>query len=223
MKGYRVENVLPRGHRQRPAYMRSLRICTLLLLASGGCGISGTEAPPLEWTGSQDAPEELSWSTVLAGLTEPGEPLVMRGCILNQDGKPASGVLLYVYHTNAEGVYPRAGGERGNGRRHDHLRGWMRSDAQGRYLFRTIRPGPYPGRDSPAHIHATVTRQGGRERWVDSYWFAGDPYIAREQLARREGRGGPGAIVAPSRDSDGVWQGRRDIRLADWPWRPGER
>lgn len=177
----------------------------------------------LEWTGAQDAPEDLSLAAVVAGPGEPGEPLVMRGHILNQDGTPAAGVLLYVYHTNAEGVYPRRGDERGNARRHGYLRGWMRSDGEGRYLFRTIRPGLYPGRDSPAHIHATVTRPGRRERWIDSYWFAGDPRITQAKRARRQGRGGPGSIVELRRDADGVWQGQRDIRLADWPWRPGER
>ena len=147
----------------------------------------------------------------------------MRGRILNEHGMPARGVLLYVYHTNARGVYPRRDNERGNGRRHGYLRAWMLTDEEGRYMFRTIRPGQYPTRDAPAHIHATVTVPRQRERWIDSYWFAGDSRITPQKRRSLPGRGGPGSIVELHRDADGVWQGQRDIRLADWPWKPGER
>ena len=68
-----------------------------------------------------------------------------------------------------------------------------------------------------------MTIPGRRERWIDSFWFAGDPRITPRQQERLQGRGGPGSIVALRRDADGVWHGHRDILLADWPWRPGER
>lgn len=205
-----------------------LALSSLLLLLAPACGTGEPgppepEVPALEWTGAQDAPDTLSWSTVIAGPAEPGERLRMTGRIFRPDGTPAAGALLYVYHTDSTGVYPRRGDETGNGRRHGALRGWMRTDRDGRYEFRTIRPAPYPGRDDPAHIHATVTVPGHPERWIDSYWFEGDPRITPKKRAGREGRGGPGAIVTLRRDASGTWHGERDIVLAAWPWHPAER
>ncbi|MBA3584027.1 MAG: hypothetical protein H0W36_05765 [Gemmatimonadetes bacterium] len=49
----------------------------------------------------------------LAGPAEPGERLVDTGTVSQPDGRtPAEGVLLYAYHTNAEGVYAGAGTRR---------------------------------------------------------------------------------------------------------------
>jgi protocatechuate 3,4-dioxygenase beta subunit len=108
-------------------------------------------------------PRELGWRTTIAGKNEPGEPLEIRGVIYQKDGRtPAPGVILYVYHTDAKGYYSPAPGQT-QGRRNGHLRGWMKTDAQGRYELRTIRPAPYPSRDNPAHIHAVVKEPGKNE------------------------------------------------------------
>ena len=64
-------------------------------------------------------------------------------------------MILYVYQTDAKGLYSPAAGQT-QGRRHGHLRGWMKTDRMGRYEFRTVRPASYPGRDVPAHIHPVV-------------------------------------------------------------------
>ena len=90
-------------------------------------------------------PERLDWRTSIGAKDEPGEPLVVRGVIYQRDGKsPAPGVILYVYQTDATGHYA-PGPDQTHGRRHGRLRGWMKTDADGRYEFRTIRPAPYPG------------------------------------------------------------------------------
>ncbi|HEV2853325.1 MAG TPA: intradiol ring-cleavage dioxygenase [Thermoanaerobaculia bacterium] len=157
-------------------------------------------------------PRELSWRTTVAGKEEPGEPLEMRGVIYQRDGRtPAPGVILYVYHTDAKGYYSPAPGQT-RGRRNGHLRGWMKTDARGRYEFRTIRPAPYPSRDNPAHIHVVVKEPGKNEYYLDEYVFADDPLLTPERRSKLENRGGSG-IVALSRNQDGVWTGRRDLIL----------
>ena len=46
-------------------------------------------------------PASFSWETKIAPSDEPGEPILIRGTIYHNDGKtPASGVILYVYHTD---------------------------------------------------------------------------------------------------------------------------
>ena len=158
-------------------------------------------------------PQELSWQTALASVSEPGERLEMSGVIYQADGKtPAPGVILYVYHTDARGYYSPAPGAQGFARRHGHLRGWVRTGAGGEYKFTTIKPAPYPQGRIPAHIHPIVKEPGRNEYYLDSYVFDGDPFLTPEERSRHENRGGSG-IVRLARSGDGTWTGRRNITL----------
>jgi protocatechuate 3,4-dioxygenase, beta subunit len=157
-------------------------------------------------------PKELGWQTSIAGEAEPGEPLEMQGVIYRSDGKtPAPDVILYVYHTDAEGYYSPAPGQ-AHGRRHGHLRGWMKTNREGRYQFRTIRPAPYPNGRIPAHIHPIVKEPRRNEYYINEYVFNDDPLVTRTERGRMEGRGGSG-VVELSRNQEGVWVGQRDIIL----------
>ncbi|HEX8178852.1 MAG TPA: twin-arginine translocation signal domain-containing protein [Pyrinomonadaceae bacterium] len=161
-----------------------------------------------DWRGAADAPAHVSWRTVITSPDERGEPLVMSGRIFQADARtPAAGILLYVYHTDATGYYNHPN------RMPARLRGWMRTGADGRYEFRTIKPAPYPNRDFPAHIHPTLSGPGYPEMWFDEFWFAGDPLITPAKRALLSGRGGFNPIVTLTRGADGVLYGQRDIRL----------
>jgi protocatechuate 3,4-dioxygenase beta subunit len=145
---------------------------------------------------------------VIAPESEPGERLIVTGTIYRSDGKtPAGGIFLHVYHTDAEGYYAK---ERGMLPR---LQAWMKTAADGRYEFRTIKPAPYPSRTEAAHIHAHLTGPGVRPTWIESYLFAGDPFLRpadRESLAKD---GVLSYVLAPEKGADGVLRARRDIRL----------
>jgi protocatechuate 3,4-dioxygenase beta subunit len=155
----------------------------------------------------------LTWRTVIPPDGEPGEPMVITGRVYLPDGTtPAPGVVVYAYHTNAAGVYPTRGTEEGWGRRHGYLRGWVMTDAAGDYRFETIRPGAYPGRSDPAHVHMTVKEPGRREYWIDEIVFTDDPLVTAAYRARVDDRGGSG-IVTPGRDESRQWTIRRDIVL----------
>lgn len=157
-------------------------------------------------------PREVASSVRLAPEGEPGEPLEMRGRVLRADGKtPAPGVVLYLYHTDAGGLYSPAPGAEGFVRRHGHLRGWVRTDARGEYAFRTVRPAAYPGRDEPAHVHVIVLEPGLNEYYIDDYVFDDDPLLTAAKRTRLRGQGGSGVITLTR--SEGVWKGTRDIVL----------
>lgn len=173
------------------------------------------DEPACEWCGAAEAPSRLSWAVRLADPAERGEPLVLTGRVLRADGRtPAAGALLYLYQTNAAGVYARRGDETGNGRRHGYLRGWLRTDAQGRFCVATIRPGHYPGRPDPAHIHATVQEGRGAEGYIDDFVFEDDPRVTPAYRAQVRRRGGSG-VVRLTRGPDGIWRGERTIVLRD--------
>jgi protocatechuate 3,4-dioxygenase beta subunit len=143
----------------------------------------------------------------IAAAAEPGEAMVIEGTVRRADGTAAPGIVVYAYHTNAAGIYPRAS------TRHGALRGWARSDADGHYRFDTIRPGAYPGRDVPQHVHMQVIEPDRGTYYIDDLVFSDDPLLTAAQRQRmNEGRGGS-AISDPRKDAHGVWHVRRDITL----------
>lgn len=156
--------------------------------------------------------DTLTTITRIAPTGEAGEPLQWRGRIRHADGTPAAGVIVYAYHTDAGGLYPQdaAGRDRGS-HPHGRLRGWARSDAEGRFGFDTIRPAAYPGQTMAAHIHAHIIEPGRCTYYLDDVNFRDDPLLARDTTPR-ERRGGDG-IVDAKRDADGTWQITRDIVL----------
>ena len=157
-------------------------------------------------------PQQLSWQTAIASASEPGERMEISGIIYQKDGRtPASNVILYVYHTDAKGLYSPAPDATGPARRHGHLRGWMKTNERGEYKFTSIRPAQYPSRQIPAHIHPIIKEPDKNEYYIDEYLFDDDPILARQQQ-KQESRGGSG-IIHLTKNSQDVWVGRRDIIL----------
>ena len=118
----------------------------------------------------QQRPASISSVGRIAPPGEPGIPMVIHGQI-----EPArAGVIVFAYQTDATGVY-NARGMRGW-----RLQGWARSDANGRFEFRTIRPASYPGQRFAAHIHVTVEGPNLSRRWVNEIEFADDPLLANK-------------------------------------------
>jgi protocatechuate 3,4-dioxygenase beta subunit len=149
-------------------------------------------------------PAQLSSTARIAPGGEPGTPLVIEGVVRTAGGKPAPGIVVYAYHTDDTGIYPRAQN------RHGRLRGWARADAEGRYRFDTIRPRAYPGRRIPEHVHMHVIEPGKGTYYIDEIRFEDDPLISAANRATEE-RGGKG-LALPERAGTG-WRVRRDIVL----------
>lgn len=189
------------------------------ILISFSLGVAALSAAELNYPptlsggapcGSCHAPAELFSKTVIPeSKAEPGEPLEISGRIYQADGKtPAPGFVLFVYHTDATGYYNKE-----DDASHPRLRGWMKTDAVGRYEFRTIKPAPYPHRTTPAHIHAHVYGKDYSERSIADLWFEGDRFITPEAIQHARKEGETPAVVALKKDAEGVWRGTRDITL----------
>jgi protocatechuate 3,4-dioxygenase beta subunit len=156
-----------------------------------------------EWV-FDSMPARISTTARIAPMGESGVPLVIEGVVRTSDGKPAPGIIVYAYHTDDTGIYPRAQN------RHGRLRGWARTDAEGRYRFDTIRPRAYPGRDVPEHVHMHIIEPGKGTYYIDSLRFEDDPLITAANRAGDE-RGGNG-LARPEHAGNG-WRVRRDIIL----------
>lgn len=99
-----------------------------------------------------------------------GVQIKVSGTVYELDGKtPAEGVILYVYQTNEEGVYPKKGDETGWAKRHGYIRNWIKTDEQGKYTFFTQKPMFYG--TAPAHIHLTILEPNGK------YYYAQDFHL----------------------------------------------
>ncbi len=190
----------------------AVALVSFLLLYGEARGLFALAAPQSRTPEEvlRECPANPPAKIVMVSPGEPGEPMVISGTIYGADGRtPLEGARLYVYHTDARGYY-NPDGRMGP---HPRLRGWMKTGADGRYEFRTIKPAPYPGRIIPAHIHPTVDGPGYPARWIAEYWFEGDPYLKSEDIAKNAGLGSFSAIVKLQRDTAGVLRGLRDIRL----------
>ena len=189
-----------------------IAVTAALMLSASSANCQSNAVPACEWCGAAEAPKQLTSHMVIAQKGEPGERIRISGVVRDSAGRPASNVLLYAYHTNAQGRYAKRGDETGNGQRHGYLRGWLRTDAQGRYTVETIKPGAYPGRADPAHIHVTLTDGSGIEQWVAEIIFDDDPRVTQEVRRNSAGCGGDG-IVRLQRSTDNVLVATHDITV----------
>jgi len=158
-------------------------------------------------------PSKLAAEATIAGTNEPGERMQLSGIVRDARGRPRAGVIVYAYHTNAQGIYPRDARLAGRAaERHGALRGWVQTDAAGRYAFATIRPAGYPKSDLPEHVHLHILEPGRATYYIDDVLFSDDPRLtAKQRRSLDSGRGGSG-IATPTRTAAG-WAVTRDIVL----------
>ncbi len=179
-----------------------------------GISSKNTNQKDCNWCGTFEAPEDVSWRTIIPPKEEQGDKLIISGTIYLPDGKtPVKDVIIYVYHTNTKGIYPKKGNEKGNGKHHGYLRGWMKTNSNGRYEFETIRPAPYRTHDGePAHIHYNIEAPDYPEYWLTGLWFA-DDYRVNEYKDKIERNGGFSNIITLTKDENNILRGTRNIIL----------
>ena len=114
------------------------------------------------------------------GARAQGTPIVVSGQIFDEAGKPVRGALVEVWQANESGKYehpvdqtpePVDPNFKGYGR--------LLTDAEGRYRFRSIKPGAYPnpGYDDwyrPPHIHYSIFGAGVMQRLITQVYFPGE-------------------------------------------------
>lgn len=117
-----------------------------------------------------------------------GERMLVHGRVLDEDGRPVRGALVEVWQANAAGRYLHKIDQ------HDapldpHFSGAGRviTDDEGRYQFRTIKPGAYPWGNHynawrPQHIHFSLFGAGILSRLVTQMYFPGDPLHALDPI-----------------------------------------
>ena len=117
-----------------------------------------------------------------------GERIVVRGRVLDGDGRPVRNQLVEVWQANAGGRYVH--------KRDQHPApidpnftglGRMLTDKDGWYEFTSIKPGPYPWKNHfnawrPAHIHFSLFGREFTQRIVTQMYFPGDPLLSLDPI-----------------------------------------
>ena len=95
------------------------------------------------------------------------ERLTVSGRVLDGDCKPLAGAVIEVWQADTRGEYSQVSRDRKDDPR-CLLRATLKTGADGRYAFRTVLPGEYPGR--PSHIHYRVSMSGYRTLVTQLYF-----------------------------------------------------
>jgi protocatechuate 3,4-dioxygenase beta subunit len=113
-----------------------------------------------------------------------GELLYVMGRVLNLKGEPVRGARIEIWQANAKGKYNHAGDD--NPAPLDpNFEGYalLKTDAEGRYQFKTIKPGAYPisaQQTRTPHIHFDVA--GAKTRIVTQMYFPGEAQNEKDSI-----------------------------------------
>ncbi len=102
-----------------------------------------------------------------------GEVTYLGGRILDSHGYPIRNVLVEIWQVDKNGAYLHS--KSGNrDKRDSNFQGFGRflTGSTGEYLFRTIKPVPYPGRTP--HIHFAIKAKG-HEKFTTQCYIKGEP------------------------------------------------
>ena len=167
-----------------PSYVSSLKRAPSQALVSIPQTLSEVTGP-----GFQRHQLKLGADLTVQGPGEPsGQRILLSGRVLDEDGKPIRNTLVEIWQANAAGRYNHAVDQHdapldpnfiGNGQ--------LLTDDEGRYQFKTIKPGAYPWRNHPnawrpAHIHFSLFGPAISTRLVTQMYFPGDPLLPYDPI-----------------------------------------
>ena len=144
--------------------------------------------------------------------TAKGDLLDVFGVVTDHAGMPLAGVTLDLWQANAVGRYMHGGDQREELPLDPYFQGsaMLVTDKQGRYRFRTIRPGIYAfgGTPRPRHIHFDIKSR--HARLTTQMYFPGEAENAIEDIAEDSLLV---ARIADPVEASGVDALRWDVRL----------
>ncbi|MGH8148408.1 MAG: dioxygenase [Steroidobacteraceae bacterium] len=160
------------SHNETRLIAGSLGLSTLVcLMNNGDHGRRETSANLLGPFWRAGAPHMRNGASIVRSST-PGRPLFFKGRLVDLDGNPVAGAEIDVWHASPAGLYENQDPTQAEW----NLRGRFRSDEQGRFAYRSVKPAGYPvpmegptgrlleaqGRHPfrPAHLHSLIYKPG---------------------------------------------------------------
>ena len=150
------------------------------LLNNGDQGQIETTANLMGPFWRDDAPATSNGASLIRSPT-PGVPIFVNARVRDRAGRPVADARVDVWHTCADGYYENQDPVQAD----MNLRGRLRTDADGRIAFRSVKPAGYPipvggpvgallraqGRHNlrPAHIHFMIHKPGFKTQFSQVY------------------------------------------------------
>jgi protocatechuate 3,4-dioxygenase beta subunit len=157
--------------------------------------------------------------TRIEGRTGRAEGSLIRvtGQVLDENGKPVEGALVDIWQANTHGRYHHED-DPNTAPRDPNFQGWamVKTDAEGRYAFTTIKPGAYKVNEEwsrPPHIHYKVSCRGFHEITTQMY-FEGEVLNESDRLLRSVAEEARDSLVVSFQEVDGIASGHFPIVLA---------
>lgn len=146
-----------------------------------------------------------------------GEVLAISGRVIDRAGKPLTGAVVEVWQASTDGRYnhPRDKNPTPLDKNFQYW-GRMSADEEGRYAFKTIKPGEYPGRTP--HIHFRVLAPQYRELLTQAYFADEAKKNAKDGIYRRLSRAERDAVtmeLSKTSDKDKPRAGQFEIVLVE--------
>lgn len=151
------------------------------------------------------------WADLTSGGPQ-GERIVIEGRVIDGDGASVPDACLELWQANAVGRYAHPDDTRTDKPLDPNFRGFGRvaTDADGRFRFTTIRPGPVPGRGNALqapHIDVALFARGLLKQLFTRIYFTGDPLnetdpvlLSIDDPGRRET-----LLATPNGSDAGTW------------------
>ena len=135
------------------------------------------------------------------------------GTIYKSDGvTPAENVLLFINQANERGNFEL---KRHNKKRYVHHRGWIKTDADGRYTFYTFIPGDYYYANELKRIYPIVKAPNETAYKMDSFLFDNDEKLSK-YCRKRIAKANQTNRILKLEEKGGMLVAQRDIYL-DFP------
>jgi protocatechuate 3,4-dioxygenase alpha subunit len=122
----------------------------------------------------------------IAAPSVPGNHIVIEGRVLDGDGAPVPDAVIEVWQANSLGKYDHPDDNQDKPT-HEGFQGYGRISTtdDGRFCFRTVKPGPVPGpggTTQASHLVVSVFMRGLLKRLVTRMYFPGDVEQAHDPV-----------------------------------------
>jgi len=144
--------------------------------------------PRLQLEAMLDKDSDLTQVSGRSGRAK-GQVIYVMGQARDEQCRPLEGAMVEIWQASENGRYHHPRDEGNPAPLDPHFQYWGKqvTKPDGRYLFKTIKPGSYqagPGWIRPPHIHFKISHKHAPELTTQMY-FAGDPHQASDYILNR--------------------------------------
>ncbi|MGB5417422.1 hypothetical protein [Algibacter sp.] len=194
------------------------KLMTLLSLAIMFIGLNALQAQEADFSSANFkkrspiydySEKQLNNVDTIPDYVSQSQKLKITGTIYESDGlTPAKNVMLFIHQTNENGDFEL---KRQNKKRYIHHRGWIKTDADGKYTFYTFIPGKYLYSNELQQILPIIKEPNKPEYKIETFLFDDDPLLTGKCRTKVE-ETNPNRILKLNK-KEGLFEAKRDIVL----------